>query len=137
MKVTVRIHSSSGLEFKTRKVQQNNTVVLEKPGKHYAGWIAKIKGIEVKHLHFGRVKYFTDVWQGAKETWSYDYENKQTNQPVLTMNEVKQFAKTESFKWHFQGKPQGPSNAILYLILIVTVAMGLINILVVTGRLKI
>lgn len=131
MKVTVRIHTGHGLEFRTKKVGSNNRILLRKKPK----WEPELKGFEVKHLRFGRAKYYTDITEEAPATWSYE-DLKPKEIPQLTKAEVLQFAKAKIWVRRFKEGDKQPGQWLLYAILLVSIGGLIFNFLISTGRLR-
>jgi hypothetical protein len=131
MKVIVRIHTQHGLEIKKAKVHKNNTLWLGKD------WKPKLVDYEIKHLWFGRTRFFTDIWENALETWSYKSGLKPDEQPELTQSQVNRYAKAKIWERRYQTDSKAMPNWILYVILVLQIAGMVFTYLVVTGRLRI
>ena len=137
MKVIVRVHSPSGLQFKTRKLEDDGTVVLQKQKKDKAGWRPEVTSVEVKHGWFGRAKFYADIFPEAEKTFRFDYEKLTVDQPVLTRDKVKEFGSWDALRRRAK-PPEGykPNNVAIYLTLIAVVGFGVIQILIANGNLR-
>lgn len=131
MKVTVKIHTAHGLEIKKVKVRRGNKLRLRKD------WEPKLIDYEVKHLWFGRAKYFADIWENAKETWSYKTGLTPENQPELSQSEVTRYAKAKIWERRYAGEPKATGNWIGYITLIAVIGGIIFNYLITKGILRI
>lgn len=136
MKVTVRIHRKTGLDFKTKKIDDDERITLRKRGKGRAEWRPKVNGLEIKHGWFGRSKYFTDIFPDALETWTVNYPEIVT--PALTKEQIIEFGNWEAMRARFRSiKDMGKTSSIMYIILAVQIVSIVITFLLSSGRLRI
>ncbi len=134
MKVTVRIHTAHGLEVKEVKVGAQNKLRLH-GGK--TPWIATLMDYETRHLRFGRARFFTDISDGANETWQYDQSKGSTiERPELTQEQVTEYAKANIFRRRYQENEKPMPTWLLYAILLVSVGGIVMNYLISTGHLR-
>lgn len=130
MKVTVRIHSARGLEFKKAKVRRGNKLKLAKD------WEVELVDYETQHKWFGRSKYFTDVRENAKKTWSYQTGLTPDQQPELSQAQVNQYAKAKIWERRYQTDTKQTPNWILYVILLLQIGSMVFTYLLQSGRLR-
>ena len=136
MKVTVRIHKATGLEFKTKKIESDEHVTLKKGTKKQGGWRPLVKGLEPKIGWFGRTKFYTDVFPDAEETF--------INDPTVPADKLPKFTKDESTRFLNKkildraGEDVKEKGSMGTMIIAILVVVGIvINILVSSGRLRI
>jgi len=138
MKVTVRIHKPDGsVEFKTKKIEDDGKVTLRKQKKYDRGWRPKVTWTETKHLRFGRVKFYTDVFQDALETFQMNLKDKSIERPELEQKEVLRYAKSKVFEKRYMSAVKPISSTMLYVIVIIQVVSIVITFLLTSGRLRI
>ena len=130
MKVTVRIHSAHGLEFKKVKVRRGNKLKLAKDLE------VELVDYETQHKWFGRSKYFTDVWENSKKTWNYQTGITPEQQPELSQAQVNQYAKAKIWERRYQTDTTKTPNWILYVILMLQIGSMVFTYLLQSGRLR-
>lgn len=136
MKVTVRIHKSTGLEFKTKKIEDDGRITLIKDSRKKAQWRPEIGGIETKHGWFGRAKFYTEVMPNANKTFIINGELKPEEIPKWDKNTSKAFINKKILeKAGEEMKDKNPSMALLLLGILI-IANIAITILMVSGRLR-
>ncbi len=136
MKVTVRIHKPEGLELKTCKVEDDGYITL-RSGKGKAGWRPKITMVEAKHGWFGRAKFFTDIFYEAEETWKIDPTVKETEMPKWTKQQSTRFINAKVLEKAGEEEKNKGVGMGIWIIAILVIAMGIVQILISTGRLRI
>lgn len=136
MKVTVRIHTPHGLEFKTVKVTAKGNIILRKKKGDSPAWKAHLLWYETKHNWFGRTKHFTDIFPDSTNTWTLHYDKHYAIRPELEQEEVGRIAKMKVFEKRYNTEPKTPGATIMYIMFAVMVigfiALGLIG----TGRIR-
>jgi hypothetical protein len=136
MKVTVRIHRPTGLEFKTKKIEHDGKVTLRK-GKGKAEWRPKITGLGIQHKMFGRVKYYADIFPDAAATWTPDFSKASIDTPGLTKEQIMEFGDWDALKARFRSiKDMSKTPMIMYVILIVQIMSIVLTFLISSGRLR-
>lgn len=137
MKVTVRIHTAHGLEFKTVKVTKKGNLKLRKPKGDDPGWKAHLADYETKHLWFGRAKHYADVYEDATETWKYDTSIPAAQQPKWTKEESASLINKKILDKAGEEMKDKSPNMMFFLLFIIGLANVAITILMVSGRLRI
>jgi hypothetical protein len=137
LKVTVRIHKDDGsVQFKTKKLEDDGKVTLRKRTKNDRGWRPKVAWKEEKHSRFGRVKYYTDVFEDAPETFQMNLKDKSLARPELEQTEVTRYAKSKVFEKRYMTDSKPMGSMILYVILIVQIVSIVLTFLLSSGRLR-
>src|SRR4030042_1545465 len=136
-KVTVRIHKDDGsVVFKTKKIEDDGKVSLRRKSKYEREWRPKVSWKEEKHGRFGRVKYYTDVFQDATETFQMNVKAKTVERPELEQKEVTRYAKSKVFEKRYMTDSKQTSSFILYAILIIQIVGLVLTFLLSSGRLR-
>ena len=136
MKVTVRIHRPSGLELKTKKLEDDETVILRKTGTKKFDWRPKIRQLEAKHSWFGRTKFYADVYPEAVESWTYEYDLKNPDdRPHWDKKQSKRLLDAKILERAGE-EPKEKQGAAIWILAILIVAMGIINILFASGKIR-
>jgi hypothetical protein len=135
LKVTVRIHKPTGLEFVTKKLNEDDTVTLRAPGKNRSGWRLHIKALEAKHTWFGRTTFYADTFFNAQDSWSYDYGLPEAQQPKYDKDTSKKYIAAKILEKAGE-EPKDKSNSSTWILAILIVVGIVINVLVSTGRLR-
>ncbi len=136
MKVTVRIHHTTGLELKKKTIEDDGKVTLIKDSRKKAEWRPLIKQLEPKRKWFGRAEFYADVWPNADETWIYDGSIKPEEQPKWTKNTSKAFiGKKILDKAGEAEKDKGPGS-VLWVIAILVIVNIVLTFLLTSGRLR-
>jgi hypothetical protein len=136
MKVTVRIHRATGLDFQTKKIDDDGKITLRKKSRDHAGWRVGIGSLESKHGYFGRVKFYADIFPNATETWTYDYDVPDATKPKWDKDQSHKFISAKILeKAAEEPKEKGTTGTLLLAVLIIVGIV--INILLISGRLRI
>jgi ssDNA-binding Zn-finger/Zn-ribbon topoisomerase 1 len=138
MKVTVRIHTPSGLRIKKCRVSNDgkHLLGLGKETKKKAGWKPEIGTMEVKRLWFGRTAYFCDIFPDAEKTWTVNPSLNILNTPKWDKQESKKLIEMRLVEKAGQEPKEKQGNAIQYVILMAIIASIVIQILL-SGRVHI
>lgn len=136
MKVTVTIHKPNHQrEIRTIKVTKKHNLKLRKPKGDDPGWKPHLEDIETRPLLFGRAKYYADVWQDAEKTWLYDASIPTDKQPKWTKEESTKFIRAKILERAGE-ELKDKSSAGIWIIAILVIAMGIINFLLSSGRIR-
>lgn len=137
MKITIRVHQDDGaVRFQTKKLEADGHVTLRNKGKYDRGWRPKITWKEEQHLRFGRIKYYTDIFQDALETFQMNIKDKTLIRPELDQKEVTRYAKSKVFEKRYMSAGKQFSSTLLYVILVVQIVSIIITFLLSSGRLR-
>lgn len=136
MKVTIRIHRNHGVKEVTRKIEEDGKVTLSKGKK--GTWRPLVAKVEPKIVgRFGSHRYYTEVDQDAEETYIVTSKVKAEEHPKWDKKQSQKFIDAKMLEKLGEEIKTGPSSLGLAAIGILIVVMGIIQILIVSGRLRI
>jgi hypothetical protein len=137
MKVTVRIHTPSGLKLKKCPISfDGKHLVIRKETKKKAGWSPEIGTMEVKHRLFGRAAYFCDVFPHAEKTWTVDYTQTSLDAPKWDKQQSKKYIEAKMIEKTGQEPKEKLGNTILWIITILGIA-NIVLTLILSGKVRI
>jgi len=136
MKVTVRIHKSTGLELKKKKIESDGRVTLIKDSRKKAEWRPLIKQLEPKHKWLGRTDFYADIWPKAEETWTYDGTLSPDKQPKWDKDRSKAYIGKKILDKAGEEMKDKASGMGIWIIAILVIVGIALNFLLSSGRLR-